>query len=100
MSKRFSEYLDDPTTTGTFLGFLFLALQMLTGQPPNWVVGLPWALVGVGGIGIMLYMHVYEQHRTWGWQSLWSYPTKDTTLGILGHLPQAIVGMTLIVGWI
>lgn len=96
MQQNAWEYLDDPTTTGTFLG-LFLTIGHLVGDVPAELAAAPLLIVGIGGIAISLNAGANQTGKSWSWLSMiQGLRYKWTIYGILVHLPQAAIGAALL----
>ena len=98
IQERTAEILTTPTAWFTMIGSMFAGLGHLT------TGGLILAIVGVGGIAMSMGFTVMRQGDQWGWPwvvegvlKIIQGKDKIGLFGMVGHLPQAIAGLTLLV---
>lgn len=84
------------STAGAVLAGLALSGQDWAAKPAIVCLATP----GVGGVAIALYRQVQAAGEEWGWRGIvraFRRPlTDDVRRGVTGHLPQALLALTLL----
>jgi hypothetical protein len=84
------------TLTGLALAALSLAGYDWATKPALVLLAIP----GIGGVAIAIYEHVQAAGEEWGWRGIARafmrrQPGRAFWLGVLGHLPQALLALLL-----
>jgi hypothetical protein len=85
------------TTAGLVLASLSFAGHDWATKPAIILLAVP----GIGGMAIAIYEHVEAAGEAWAWRAIVRAfvrhrPRKTFWVGILGHLPQALLALLLL----